>query len=283
MKPQLNAEIRFGAVAKPIRVPVGIATSVTETKEISFRKVHDCGTPVTAPAKVGEEVKAPKTNGKSATAVKQQEFCPSCNVLVETTTNGFEYAKGEFVTFTDEEVAQAKGGRDSLLTIEKFVPRNTISPLVMDTHHYLIPNATVQNGYATLYQALAKTKAAGFGTHSLWGKQKPFVIYAETGFTKGVLMLMSLHLWEDMVPPDFASPIPVKEEAALAQTIITKGMGTLLPSDLKSAQRARVEAMVNAKTKGIALPPLKTDDGVEPEEGGDLLEALQKTLAAMNA
>lgn len=276
MKSVLNAEIRLGAATQPVRIPVGVAPTVTESKEIGFTRVHNCGSPVKT--KGGGQKKA----AKPVVAVKTTLFCPACGVAVDNPTNGFEYMPGAYLTFTDEEVSAAKGERSSIVTVGKFVPRPTIPALMVATTHYLIPNEYVQDGYATLFQALAKTKMAGFAHHSLWGKERPCVIYAETSFeTGGVLLMQSLHLWEDVVSPDFSAPIPAKTAEKIMKEIIVAGTGSLDETDLVSTQRGRVETMVKAKLEGVPVPAV--DEGVESEQVEDtnLMDALTRTLEAM--
>lgn len=281
MNTTLNAEIRFGAATRPVRVPVGIASAVSDSKDISFRQVHNCGTPVVAEKKVAKKAAtAVKTAKTEVAAVMQMKFCPSCGVEVEDTVSAFEYVKDKFVIFTDEEIALAKQDRSPVIRVEKFVPSNTVTALMVEKNHFLVPNAHVQGGYGTLYQALAKAKMAGFGNHSLWGKERPCTVYADQSFDGGVLILQSLHLHEDMVSPDFQSPIPTKEAEKIAKAIVAAGTGTLEETDLASAQRARLNEMVRAKLEGLDLPEAEAPED-EPEDTVDLMEALTQSLAAM--
>lgn len=264
VKPSVNATIVFGE-ENPI--PIGVAPTVSE-KEIAFKTMHDCGTaaalkkPVekngaTPPAKTGETAKV--------AAVKQKMWCPSCQVEIDETVRGWEYAPGQYVTFTDDELSVLKGPEQKVIVISKFVPRNTVTALMVDKNYFLIPNPNIPASYGVLYAVLAETKLAGIGTQSLWGKEHPCAIYADQSFEgRSVLIMQVLRQHEDLVTPDFSATIPASAAKKHLKETVTAMKSELVEADLASKQRALLNTLVQEK-----LVASETDD---------LMEELQKSL-----
>ena len=217
-----NATLMFGLVT----VPVGIATAVSEKAEPKFRVLHaECSTPVKKKIVGGKNVETPVTGAGGAV-----DWCDICNKEAEAQIKGFEFAKDQFVIFTPEETEAMKDERDSFIRIEKFVPRTSINPIAIGSHHFLIPNPSLAAKYGTVYQTLAAKKLAGFGHQSLWGKDHPMVVVADQSYGKGVLIMLSLHPFEDLQQPDFTAPIPDKTARTMANQIVDMMVGTLDPA-----------------------------------------------------
>lgn len=251
MKSQINTMILIGEK----QIPVGIGSVVATSNEISFKTLHDCGNPIKKTP--GENGKTPPgKNGVAVTAIQQKTFCPTCDVDVEEPVKGFEYAKNQYVILTDEEIDSIAPDGPKEITINKFVPRNQVTGLMVDKHHFLIPNDLVPGGYAALYGCLAAAKLVGVGTQNLWGKERPCAIYPEAGFEgHAVLALMILHNVEDLVMPDFTAEIATKDRRVEMAVVVKSMMGELTGEDLASAQRARLNTLIRAKIDLIENPP----------------------------
>src|SRR5439155_19522004 len=52
---------------------------------------------------------------------------------------GYEYARGEFVTFTAEELKALDVESSKVIDLEKFVPRDDLDPVYFDGSYYLYP------------------------------------------------------------------------------------------------------------------------------------------------
>lgn len=251
MKSFRNAVINFGMVT----IPVGLG-SVTKPEQ-GFRTLHNCGTPV-----------------------KEQKWCPNEEKLVEPEelVKGFEYAKGQFVTFTEDELAELMPPRDPTVKIKKFVRITDIKPTMIADKYWLIPNdlPRLAEAYGTLYQALAETKRAGLGSHSLWGKEHPCAIVPIQDYISGgVLQMQVFHVFEDVIVPDFSAPIPGREEKKMAKQIIEMGSGDLdEPNDLVSESRTRLQQMISARLEGKEIPAAPAP---APAPEVDLMDALKQT------
>lgn len=257
MKIQISTMLRFGEK----EIPVGVAGATTESNEIKFNNLHDCGTPVglkKAPGGIAQTA-PPKTTVR-VSAIQQKTFCPTCNVDVETIVKGFEYAKGQFVTFTEEDFETIKPDELKVIQLSKFVPRTTVTPLMVAKSYFLTPNTNVPESYGQLYAVLAEQKLTGIGTMNLWGKEAPCAVYADQSFEgHSVLMMQLLHLQEDRVTPNFTAPIPDTAAKKAMKELVTELTGTIDDSDLVSAQRVRVNKLVAEKLHALQQPEPKPE------------------------
>ncbi len=250
MRTIVNAVISFDLVA----IPCAVAGTMSSTKEPKFRTLHTCGE-----------------------QVKQSVTCPACEMGAEgATLKGYEVAKGQFITFTSEELEGP--GRSPNIELTKFVLASKIPDLMVDKTYWLVPpeNEKLAEKYGLLYQTLAETKKAGVGSQSLWGKESPCAIRANRDFHAGVLQLDLLHLYEDLVLPDFNAPIPGREAKKLAKDLIELKSGEFDPeSDLISGARWRVQQMISARMEDKELPVFESPEE-KPEV--DLMGALRASV-----
>lgn len=255
MRTIVNGVVSFGMVA----IPVSIAGVKTSKNEPNFRTLHEkCKTPI-------NEVKR----------------CLECDVDADEVVKGFEITKGEYAVFTAEELASITSDRDKTINLTKFIRASDIKPFMVDSTYWLVPpdNAKLAEKYGLLYQSLAEMKKVGLGTESLWGKEKPCVVVPNQDFpTGGVLQLWTLHLYEDLVEPDFAAPIPGREEKKLAKTLIEAQSADFDPTvDLATETRTRMNELIAARIDEKPLPEFGKPQ--EKEQDTNLMEALRASVA----
>lgn len=262
MKIAISTSIHFGGR----EIPVGVAGAISESKEVTFKTLHDCGNPVSLRELSGPKAKnSAAKNEEKVSPVQKKSYCEACDVEVETTIRGFEFTKGKFLTFKNEELDVFKPDEPKLITLTKFVPRVTVIPLMVSKSYFLIPNSHVSASYGQLFSSLAELKLAGIGTQNLWGKEHPVAVYAEQSFEgHPVLMMQLLHLHEDKVLPDFAAPIPSKEAKKEMKELLTSLAGELLEGDLVSSQRVRLNDLIAAKLQALQQPKPELVEALKP-------------------
>jgi len=271
MDSRYNATLTFGLVT----VPVGIAPAVSEKAEPTFKTLHaECSTPIKKKIVGGKKVETPVTGQGSAV-----DWCETCNCEALDQIKGFEFAKDQFLIFNAEEAAAMKSDNDPYIRVEKFIPRTSVNPVAVASYHYLIPNQYEAPKYGLVYQTLASKKLAAFGHQCLWGKDHPCVVVADQSFGTGVLMMLSLHPYEDLVQPDFTAPIPDKTLRTMTNQIVDMLAGTLDPvKDLVSSSRKRKTDAIAAKMKGKAVKATKAT--ADPKVG-DMMQELKDSLALL--
>jgi DNA end-binding protein Ku len=66
----------------------------------------------------------------------------------EDVVKGYEYQRGQFVTFTAEELKALDVESSKVIDLEKFVPRGDIDPVYFDSPYYLYPDGPIVAGDA---------------------------------------------------------------------------------------------------------------------------------------
>jgi DNA end-binding protein Ku len=127
-----GAVIAFGLVT--IACSTGLAAS---SKAVSF-------TTLTA--------EGHKVRGKQFDATTNQE------VGKENLVRAYEYAKGKFVTLSEDELASLDAGGQNEVEIKEFVPANAVSSHEVEKSYYLSPEPGAEKGYALLTKTMLARK-----------------------------------------------------------------------------------------------------------------------------
>ena len=248
-----TATISFGLVS----VPVEVYSTAESAASVSFNMLHkDCGT-----------------------KLKQQYICPKHEVVVEreNTVKGREFAKGQYVTFTPEELKALDEKATNSIDVIQFLPLASVDRLYLDKAYYLGPGKGGDKAYRLLSEALKKTGRAGLGQYAARGRQHLVLLRPRDG----VLVMEQLYYSDELRSP---KEVPLGEgevkpaELNLAVQIIEQGATEdFQPEQYHDTVRERVLEAIEKKVEGqeITAEP-------EPEKGGkilDLMEALKASLA----
>jgi len=133
-----SGTISFGLVSIPIKL-----FTATSAKSVSFNMLH-------------------KTCGGR---LKQQLLCPVDNVVVERsdTIRGFEYARDQYVKFTDEELKAMESARTGVLELQEFVPADTVGFLYIEKTCFIGPDKRGGAADSLLSQSLERNNKLAVG------------------------------------------------------------------------------------------------------------------------
>ena len=148
-----SGSISFGMVSIPVKL-----YGATESKDISFHLLHaTCGT-----------------------RLKQVRWCPTDEVEVpwSETVRGYEYAKGEYVTLTDEDFEKLPLPSRHTIDLTAFVKAAEIDPVYYERSYYLAPDERAEKPYALLLQALEKKGLTALATITIRKKEQLCAIRA---------------------------------------------------------------------------------------------------------
>ena len=108
-----TATISFGLVTVPVR----IYPAVRQSAGLSFHLLH----------------------AKDKVRLKQQYICPEDEEIVPRSemVKGFEYKKGQYVVFTDEELKALDEKATNGLEITEFLPKDAVDPVYFEKTYYL--------------------------------------------------------------------------------------------------------------------------------------------------
>jgi DNA end-binding protein Ku len=146
MRSMASATISFGLVSIPVRL-----YSATESSaNISFNLLHkECGS-----------------------RLRQQYVCIKDEKIVprEDMIKGYEFQKGEYVTFSPEELKELEETSTQSVDITEFVPLEKVDPIYFERAYFLGPDKGGDRSYKLLARAMAETGRAALARYAARGK-----------------------------------------------------------------------------------------------------------------
>lgn len=105
--------------------------------------------------------------------VRQQYIDPADGTVVprEEIVKGYEFAKGQYVLFTKEELEVVETPKSDEIEIVSFVPADTVPRLFFNKAYYLGPDKGGARAYRLLSAALKETDRVAIAKHATRGKQ----------------------------------------------------------------------------------------------------------------
>jgi len=248
-----SGTISFGLVSIPIKL-----YSAASPGGVSFNLLH---------AKCGNRI-------------KQQTFCPVCNEVVERgqLVKGYEFAKEQYVRFSDEEIKGVEGEASKVIDISEFVPLPTVDPIYFEKTYYLGPDKGGEKAYRLLADAMAKTDRVALAKFVMRGKESLVLIRpAQHG-----LMLHTMYFADevrDFGEVDKGQSAKIREgELELALRLIDElSHDEFKPELYQDDYRLRVLDLVNTKVEGKEVTAVGPQ--VQRAQVIDLMDALKESLA----
>ncbi len=221
-------------------------------------------------------------HGKCKTRLKQQYVCPKDEEIVprEDRVKGYEFAKEQFVVFTEEELKAMAQEKEKAIEITEFVPLPAVDAVYFDRPYYLGPAEGGAKAYRLLGEAMKKTGRGALARWSSGGKQHLVLIRPS-----GKHLVMQQLLYGDEVRPIEEVPVEDAEvrenELTLAVQIIDQiARDQYHPEDYEDGVRKRYQEAIQRKIEGrevTAAPEAPRAEIV------DLMEALKASLASKRA
>jgi len=252
-----TATVSFGLVS----IPIKLYTSNESSGDISFNMLHQaCGS-----------------------RLKQQYICTKDGEIVErdATVKGYEFAKGQYVTFSAEELKALDAVATNTVALEEFVPAKAVDPLYVEKTYYLGPDKGGERAYKLLAEAMLSTGLVGIASYSARGKQ--YIVQVRP-FENGLVMHQlryadEVKAWSEVPLPDL--PEIKDAELNLAKQIIQQiAHETFSPDNYKDEVKTRMLDLINKKVDGqeiTAAPEVPQGKVI------DLMEALKASLGMAKA
>lgn len=248
-----SATVSFGLVS----IPVKLFPASQSQAGISFNMLHK----------------------KCGSRLKQQYICSTENEVVprEDTVKGYEFAKGQYVMFTPEELEAVEAAATETIEITEFVPIAKVDPVYFEKAYYLGPEKGGEKAYRLLSEAMRTTGRSALAKYAARGKQYLVMVRP----LEGRLVMQQLRYADEVRP--FAD-VPVTDvdvkpaELDLAVKLVEQiASDAFRPEQYEDDVKRRVEALVQRKVAGQEV----TAAPAEPAQGQiiDLMEALKASLA----
>lgn len=246
--------ISFGLVSIPIKV-----YGATTSKAVRFSLLHD----------------------KDKSRLKQQFTCAACGEVVPRTetVKGYEYARGQYVVLTDDELKALEAQADKSIEIEEFIPIDQVDPVHFEKASLLGPDKGGAKAYRLLQAAMKRAGRVALGRFSTRGRQQ-LVLLRPSGH--GLMMHALYHADEVRAFEDIElgeAPEPKKAELDLADQLIDQlSADTFRPEKYEDRYRRAVLAAVEQKVAGEEVVVIREDE--VREQVIDLVAALKQSLAS---
>src|SRR5437667_3392483 len=241
-----------------VSIPVRLFTATESSEKISFNMLHkDCGS-----------------------RIQQQLYCPKDERTIERTETikGYEFSRGQYVSFSEEELKALEEKSTQTIDISEFLPRETIDPIYFAKANYIAPDKGGARAYTLLSKALEQTGRWALAKYAARGKQY-LVILRPLG--KGLVMQQLYYPNEirSMDELDLGDAVIKDNELKMAVQLAEMGAADEFhPENYRDEVAERIKAQIQQKIEGGEEI---TAEAEQPRaQVIDLMEALKASLAS---
>ncbi|SRR6266545_625342 len=217
---------------------------------------------------------------KCGSRLKQQYICPTDNEVVgrEDMVKGYEYAKGQYVLFTEEELKALTPEATNAVEITEFVPLEQVDPIYFEKSTYLGPDRNGDRPYRLLSEAMRQTGRAALARYRARGKDYLVLLRP---FEEGLIM-QQLRYADEIRPFSEVpvAPAEIKEpELRLAMQLIEQiASDKFQPDQYEDTVRQSTRDLIDQKVQGQEITAVPAE--APKAQIIDLMEALKASLSA---
>lgn len=247
--------ISFGLISIPIRL-----YGATEEKSLRFNLLHK------------------DDSGR----VKNNRTCSECGkdgLYKEDLVKAFEYEKGAYVTFTDEELDSVSVPTSHAIDVVSFVESHEIDPIFYNRSYYLAPDELGTKAYALLVKALTESDRVAVAKIAIRDKER-----LATLRIRGNVIVLETMYWPDEIRElELSGEVTeVRDnELKMASSLIDSMTEPFDPSQFTDTYRAALLESVESKIAGREI--VRPAQPSEPAEVIDLMDALKKSIEEAKA
>lgn len=212
---------------------------------------------------------------KTKSRVKYKKTCVDCKdkeIKNEDIIKGYEYEKGKYVLFDDDDFEKIKSIKEKSIVIEQFVNVDEIDPIYYQKAYYVVPTGA-EKAYYLLLQAMEQENKAGLAKSIIGTKENLIIIRA-----KNHQMILNTLFFEDEIKSNPNQEITEKvtqAELKLAKTLIQEMTAPFKPKQYKDEYHQKIKKAIEAKIAGKKIVAVKEKAQVPIV---DLMEALKNSL-----
>ena len=253
-RPFASGNIAFGLVTIPVKLYSTGETSVG----IQFNMLHK----------------------KCGSRLKQQYICPVDNEVVEKDdiAKGYEYSKGQYVLFSDQELKALQPEATNAIEISEFIPSAQVDPIYFEKSWYLGADKGGDRPYRLLTEAMKETGRVALARYVARGKDQLVLLRP---YQNGLVM-QQLRYADEL--RDFSEvpigPAEVKEpELKLAIQLIEQvAAEEFHPENYEDKQRQQTRDLIERKVQGEEITAAPAE--APKAQVIDLMAALKASLAS---
>jgi len=246
-----SGTISFGLVSIPVRL-----FTATESHDVHFHLLH-------------------KADGVRLQNVR---WCPKDEKAVpwDEVVRGFEYARGQYIQVSDEDLDHLPVKTVHTVDISDFVKLEEVDPIYYDKAYYLAPEETGAKAFVLLRQALEQTRRAAVAKVAIRDKESLCLVrpYQDVLTLETMLYANEIRSTKDLaVDRVVASP----KEIQMAISLIENLSDSFDPQRYHDEYQSALKKLIDAKVAGAPLPAPPSERG---EKIVDLMEALRASVEA---
>jgi DNA end-binding protein Ku len=213
---------------------------------------------------------------RPATRITLRPHDPSTGEEVEKeeVVRGYEYERGQYVTFTPDELKALDLESSKIIDLEMFVPRGELDPVYFNSPYYLYPDGQMAvEAIRVIGAAMADAGVVGIGRLTMSRRERMVVVDPRGAG----MVLITLRAAEEVRVPQFTrSDAAIDPEMlAIAGAIIGQRTGKFDPSRFRDRYQESLRQLIEAKMKGL---PIKPREVSTPAPVIDLMAALKRSL-----
>src|SRR5438128_5493798 len=246
-----SGTISFGMVSIPVRL-----YTATESHDVHFHLLHK----------------------RDGIRLQNVRWCPKDERAVpwDEVVRGFEYAKGNYVPITDEDLDHLPVKSVHTVDISDFVKLEEVDPIYYDKAYYLAPEDTGAKAFVLLRQALEQTGRAAVAKVAIRDKENLCIVrpYQDVLSMETMFHANEIRSTKDIAVDGVAvSP----KEIEMAVSLIENLSDSFDPQRYHDEYQAAPKKLIDAKVQGAPLPAPPSERG---ETIVDLMEALRASVEA---
>jgi DNA end-binding protein Ku len=258
-RPIWTGQIRLALVALPVK----LYSALDAREKISFNQIHE----------------------PSKQRIRYEKVAPGVGpVEKDEIVKGYEYSKGRYVLFSDEEFEAMKIESKKTLDMIQFAPAETIDPMYFDKPYYALPDGKLADEpYRVVRDALRRTKTVGLGQITMRGRSYVAAVKPhEDGLT-----VETLHYAEEIrKASQFFDEIPQgkldEDLIDLAEELINRKKAKFDPTKFEDEYAIALERLVKKKIERHGELVLEDQEEPSVDYGANvvsLVDALKKSLS----
>ena len=251
-----SGSISFGLVNIPVKLYAAVSR-----RSVRFNQID---------RNTGARIKYKKVSADSGDEVTSDDI-----------VKGYELPSGDYVTVSDDELAQLDPKASRTIDIEEFVDLADIDPVFYDSAYLLAPDKATAKPYALLARAMEQSGKVGIARVVMRTKQYLCAVRPQDGKLVMSTMVYADEINDPAQIPELAQLDDVEvsdKELVMAEQLIASLSETFEPDKYTDTYRAKVLEVIERKAAGEE--DVVTTPEPQEEKVVDLMAALEASVAA---
>lgn len=251
MRSLWKGSLAFGLVNIPVRM-----YSATHEKELKFTMLHK----------------------KDLSEIRYARMCKAEDKEVpwKDIVKGYEYSKGDYVVFQDEDFEKANLKKTKTIEIVDFVKEDEIETVYYEKPYFLEPEKNADNAYSLLRDALIKSGKVGIAKFVLRNREHLAVIKPYEGAIAVIQLRYNEELAQvkELTIPEAKKASP--KELTFAIKLIDQLTVPFKPEKYKDTYIDEIKELIKQKAKGKPIHPKSKEPA--PSKVLDMMSLLKESL-----